>query len=202
MKNYLTIAAISLIAILQGMISLSWADQWEWIPQKEAEMAFKQVKKSKSVRLFCLPCGDYDYEEISVSTVALKKTPDNQHERKLLFVNDTGVDLAYTYIKMENKWRNLAIHLGLETESTPLYIPPPPLMYFSHGMINYWEQLRYDDDASNLLADLIKSLELGYERAGIVIKMIESKDYGKVFEVYENVLKEIKTEAFFQKYLQ
>lgn len=95
---------------------VSEADQAAWIKKSEANRALTLVQEAKGVRSFCAPCGDATWTPVSVQSTAVKKVSDDYFQ---LFINDQGIDLAYTYIKAGGAWKNLAMETGLSVTDVP-----------------------------------------------------------------------------------
>ena len=169
---------------------MSWADQNAVVSSDVYKKVSTIIKPGVSIREYCLPCGDLDYKEVKVDKLTRGMDGDFR-------VNGKSFDLSYTYFLSGDKWKNLAIHLGLESIRTPLYLPPKSKLYFLIGLINYWEDLRYSDMEENITLYLKKSLDLGYDRAGVVLNLIKSKNYGEVQAIHDSVEEEMTKESFY-----
>ncbi len=96
------------------------ADQAAWVDKKNAYKAGEMIETGTELRHFCAPCGDKVWTPLIVRQVDVKN-PDPQFYQ--VFVNDSGIDLAYVYILRDGKWRNMAMILGLPVSDVPEFLP-------------------------------------------------------------------------------
>ena len=82
-----------------------YADQAAWISRRNANLAVKCVNEGSRIRLFCQPCGDKTWREITVLSSESRKELGSYYQ---VYVNGRGIDLAYTYVRSKGVWRNLA----------------------------------------------------------------------------------------------
>ncbi len=100
--------------------SLVFADQAAWIGKSDAGKANQTINPGSVLRKFCAPCGDSTWTAMTVKKVEVKNKGGNNYQVE---VNGQGIDLAYVYIEKNNKWVNLAIHLGLTVSDVPEFLP-------------------------------------------------------------------------------
>ena len=113
--------------VLLGLfLALGWmgaptvlADQAAWISRDAAEKAAGRIEAASTIRKFCAPCGDAEWTAVSVRRVEVRNPSGDHHE---VAVNGEGVDLAYTYLPTDGRWRNLALALGLEVSGVPEFL--------------------------------------------------------------------------------
>ncbi len=111
---------LSVTALLIGSAVAVSADQAICVTRKQAEKAAKFVKIGEEVRYFCAPCNDTGYKTVTVSGVSVGA--DDVCDAAVT-INGERVDLAYTYVKKGNKWRNLAMLAGAEVSDVPETLP-------------------------------------------------------------------------------
>ncbi len=100
---------------LMAFGSAARADQFALLADEELEKkvdAFVQV--GMELRLYCAPCEDREWEKTIVREKEMKGG---------LMVNGQLVDLAYCYVKVGGKWKNLAMHLHLKPSDVPKFLP-------------------------------------------------------------------------------
>jgi len=93
------------------IVSSSFCDQYQWNTLKDASNAKKIILKKGQILEFCEPCSPPECKLINVETIKIINPEKDYGE---VYVNEKGIDLAYTFINENNKWKNLAIFLGLE----------------------------------------------------------------------------------------
>lgn len=87
------------------------ADQCEWVEPAIAQKARALLEKQPKVISFCEPCGDKAPGEPAVAHAIDIRVPERGLEE--VYINGTGVDLAYTYVKTDDgHYRNLALLAG------------------------------------------------------------------------------------------
>ena len=96
------------------------ADQAAYISKDEAMAAHALLQKSTTIKSFCAPCGDHNSVLIPVKTIDVTYT--NYQNYWEVQINGKGIDLAYTYFLSNNKWRNVAIAMGLPVSGVPEFI--------------------------------------------------------------------------------
>lgn len=110
-----------LFLILMSCLAPAVADQAAYVSKANAMEAVAVINKTKIIKKFCAPCEDTAALEVAVRRVeAVDADYKNFWEVK---VNDRGIDLAYTYISEDKRWRNLAIILDLPVVDVPEFIP-------------------------------------------------------------------------------
>lgn len=114
------VSVLSVAAVLVASAVVASADQAICVTQKQAEKAAKFVKIGEEVRFYCAPCNDTGYKTVTVSGVSVGK--DDVCDAAVT-INDERVDLAYTYVKKGDKWRNLAMLAGAEVSDVPATLP-------------------------------------------------------------------------------
>ncbi len=101
-------------------VSLVFADQAAWIEKSDADKANQTINPGIVLRKFCAPCGDSAWTAITVKKVEVKHKGGSNYQVE---INGQGIDLAYVYIEKNNRWVNLAIHLGLTVSDVPEFLP-------------------------------------------------------------------------------
>jgi hypothetical protein len=109
------ILAISLILTLPCT-----ADQAAYIDRADALAAEALLGHAHSIKSFCAPCGDSGAILMQIETLDVAYT--NYETYWEVRVNGMGIDLAYTYFLVQNRWKNVAIELGLEVSDVPEFI--------------------------------------------------------------------------------
>ncbi len=96
------------------------ADQAAYISKVDADRAIQLLHNAGTVKSYCAPCGDARAESIAVN--AIRKADVNYAGNWEVQINDQGVDLAYLYFLENNKWRNVAMALGIPVQDVPEFI--------------------------------------------------------------------------------
>ncbi len=115
-------AVLGLVVILAGGVAS--ADQQAYVSRSAAEEAARVARPGSRLRLFCAPCGDATWEEVTVASAVAAPTGYESYWE--LVVNGNGIDLAYAYVEEGGRWENLAMVLGLEAVDVPRFIGGPP----------------------------------------------------------------------------
>lgn len=129
-------ALVMLLAAILWASAVVHADQQAWVPEEAARAAAKLMPAGAEIRHFCEPCGDEEWTPESVSSVEVRSTgSDDTYE---VVVNGGGIDLAYVYVQIDGRWKNAAMHLGLEVSDVSEFLtdtgPDFRLMWFQ-GMV-------------------------------------------------------------------
>lgn len=101
--------------LLTLLVSSAWgwsapvlADQCAYISKSQALAALNYLSIGKTVHSFCELCGDRSPQPLLVKQIAATTTSDGQFWQ--IFINNKGIDLAYTYVDYEPRYRvNLAM---------------------------------------------------------------------------------------------
>lgn len=118
-----------LTVFLALLLALGWmgtapvlADQAAWNPRDVAERAASRIEAEPTIRKFCAPCGESEWTAVPVRRVEVRNPSGNYFE---VTVNGEGLDLAYTYVPEGDRWRNLALAMGVEVSGVPEFLPAP-----------------------------------------------------------------------------
>lgn len=95
------------------------ADQAAWISQDAAQRAAERIRGVETLRKFCAPCGDKNPTPKPVGRVEVRNPSGEFYE---VVVDGEGLDLAYTYLPENGRWRNLALMLGLSVTGVPEFL--------------------------------------------------------------------------------
>ena len=96
------------------------ADQAAWNSKKDADAGAALIHVGQEIRDYCAPCGETAYTARSVSNVTVGQ-PDPQYWE--VRVNGRGVDLAYEYVRIDGRWKNVAMAIGLQVTGVPPELP-------------------------------------------------------------------------------
>ena len=127
MKKY--VAALMILVLPTILL----ADIAAWVSKADAQKSVVFIKKLKSIKNYCAPCGDKTgtTEEVKDVKAAPVKGEKNYWE---VAVNGDSKDLAYIYYKTKGgRWRNVGIAVGVKVEGinlkdeVPEYIPDSAL---------------------------------------------------------------------------
>jgi len=92
-----------------------FADQAAYIEKAQA-LKVKDILKTKGfVRFLCELCGETKSQLVSI-TNATAADVDFQNQWEVS-INGAPIDLAYTYINVDGKWVNLALHVNEKVDS-------------------------------------------------------------------------------------
>lgn len=109
---------ISLVLLIM-ITGNAGADQAAWIPEPDANKAASMINPGTEIRKFCQPCGQTSWTPVNVKKIEVRNTSGDYFQ---VYINDKGLDLAYTYMNQDGKWRNIAIILGLDVSGVSEYI--------------------------------------------------------------------------------
>lgn len=104
MKNILAFLAFSI------MSTTVFADQCAYVSLSEARKAMQVLTEAKSVKSLCELCGEKKAQSVVIESLTMKKTGLDRFWE--IRINNTGIDLAYTYVD----GKNLAQMAGCQTE--------------------------------------------------------------------------------------
>ena len=96
------------------------ADQAAYITKVDADRTLELLKNAGTLKLYCAPCGDAGAESIVVTD--MRNADVNYQGYWEVQINGSGVDLAYLYFLEKNRWRNVAMALGIPVEDVPEFI--------------------------------------------------------------------------------
>ena len=96
------------------------ADQAAYISESDADQAIKLLKNVATVKSYCAPCGDATATTMAVSDI--NKVDVKYEGYWEVQINGQGVDLAYIYFPVNNKWRNAAMALNIPVQDVPEFI--------------------------------------------------------------------------------
>lgn len=96
------------------------ADQAAYLTKVDAERAVHLLMNTGTVKSYCAPCGDARAESMAVNDI--KKADVHYEGYWEVQINGQGVDLAYLYFPENNKWRNVAMALGIPVQDVPEFI--------------------------------------------------------------------------------
>jgi hypothetical protein len=96
------------------------ADQAAYIQKSDALAAKTLLSKVTTIKDFCAPCGDKEASTVSVKTIDIARTDSEDYWE--VQVNGGGIDLAYSYFFTNNKWKNIAMEIGLSVSDVPEFI--------------------------------------------------------------------------------
>ena len=112
------IAAVVFTAAFSA--GLSYADQMKWMSEEKARSAVGLLGEQAFVRYFCKPCGDEHSEMIIIDTLESVYTGKRQFWE--VKINGAARDLAYMYIRQDDRWVNLAYKLNFVPYESPHYL--------------------------------------------------------------------------------
>lgn len=97
------------------------ADQFAYIQPDVAKKALALLQKEKDVFFYCELCGELSGKVEPIKTVdEIDVNYEGRHEVR---INGAGIDLAYTYIRRNGKWKNIAFELGLKPHGASAEVP-------------------------------------------------------------------------------
>jgi hypothetical protein len=109
----------------------SHADQCAWISRQTAKEAATLILTSEKMAKLCEPCGEVHTEIVTVHKAEARPTQDKFWE---VVVDGTPVDLAYTFVEVDGKMKNVAklvscpaVDVSEELPKKALEPLPPPI---------------------------------------------------------------------------
>lgn len=101
------------VLILLSLSTAAFADQCQYVSAESAKKAVKLISLSKKnsggVLDLCQNCGDRIPKEIKVNQIDIGATGVAEAPAEVA-INGTGIDLAYTYVNVNNDtWVNLGM---------------------------------------------------------------------------------------------
>lgn len=110
------------------------ADQYSYVTVQQATQALQAIVGQEVVHAFCAPCDDPISQPVRVQQVEIGRIWDGTSARPYrardgetfwqVYVNGEPVDLAYLYVRDGERWRNLALRLGLPASDVPEDLAP------------------------------------------------------------------------------
>lgn len=89
-----------LVALLITSVNVAKADQCAYVTKAQAAKALAILAEVSSYKDFCSPCGDERAKEVQINQFGMRRTSTTPYWE--VFVNNTGIDLAYTYAQGVN----------------------------------------------------------------------------------------------------
>lgn len=101
---------------------MAQAEQAQLISQKEAKLAlaFLKTENVHVIKKFCQPCGQKQPKNIVVDTATIQDG--NFKGLWELVINGEPIDLAYTYVPTEGRWKNFARVVDIYVDDMPKYL--------------------------------------------------------------------------------
>lgn len=91
------------------------ADQFAYLEQGIASRAAEILQNENDVLLFCEPCGDLQGSVVEVQKIKIIDV--HYQGMREIELNGAPIDLAYTFVRRDGRWKNLAKELGLKPSS-------------------------------------------------------------------------------------
>jgi len=137
-----------------------FADQCAMLPSPaHAANALRYLKEGETIYEYCAPCGDAVAHPVLVKQVTAMKLPVNEPHSGLqdapgyktvaflmrppvyddgssyygIYVNEKGIDWAYTYVYFEGGYKNLARLVGCPCEDVPQLLPQEKMLQRDKG---------------------------------------------------------------------
>ena len=126
MDKYLARIFLIVFAKLLLVCPSAWADQCAYIAKELAIATVSRLNLQDDIYLYCEPCEDKRPKFTKVASLAAKTTEYQDYWE--VEVNNKGIDLAYTFIKIDDdQYLNLAIAVGCPVQgvSSMLRISQP-----------------------------------------------------------------------------
>lgn len=169
-------------------ISYVFAAQQVYINKGDAERVKNILKSETTLYQYCEPCGDVFPKAITINKVTMEQ--DNLENQYMILVNNTIIDLAYSYaiIKEQDYLQNLAKYLELPAldVSEKLNIQEmQERIRCANGYLQiteviqcYEKAMQYHDERVNHLYELfindIKKLVFNEESLNNLLKSLEN----------------------------
>ncbi|WP_422380494.1 hypothetical protein [Marinicellulosiphila megalodicopiae] len=99
---------------------MAHSDQAAYITQSEAELAYNILNNQSLILDYCAPCDAMIPELVEIKS--LQNTFTNYEHFWEIVVNNQGIDLAYTYIYVDDLWINLANYIDIEVFDVPMQL--------------------------------------------------------------------------------
>ncbi|HRP68994.1 MAG TPA: hypothetical protein PLY93_05630 [Turneriella sp.] len=97
------------------------ADQFAYLDAPLAQRAHALLSKEKEAYFLCEPCGE---KTGRVTTVHQVENRDAGYQAfREIYINGEAVDLAYTYVRRGNRWKNAALLLGEHPKGVSIETP-------------------------------------------------------------------------------
>jgi hypothetical protein len=96
----LTVGLLSTIAMTLSFAISARADQCMLIPKRQALAAIARLEPGQTIYSLCELCGEKKPRSIEVKTIELSNDPSSKLWQ--IKINDSGIDLAYTYVRSNN----------------------------------------------------------------------------------------------------
>ena len=116
MSKRIVFTSLALATSVSLVAGSALADQAAWISKHDADAGAALVVVGHELRGYCAPCGDKAYVARTVARVDVTQTDASHWQVR---VNGRGVDLAYEYVLVNGRWKNVAMILGLPVTGVP-----------------------------------------------------------------------------------
>lgn len=119
------------VALIFFCVPAALADQYAYVTVQQATAAMKVIGEGHVVQSFCAPCGDKQARAIKARTLEVGRIWEGKSAKPYqsggesyweLSINGEAMDLAYLYVRTNDKWENLAMALGLEVSDVPRFL--------------------------------------------------------------------------------
>lgn len=124
MKTHLQLNSIFLsFCFSLGFSSAALADQCSYITKEQSLAAIARLNVDQTIYQFCEPCGDKIPTPISIKNLSAQTTGYQDYWE--VQVNNSNIDLAYTYIDSGNANQkvNLAATVGCPASNVSIVLP-------------------------------------------------------------------------------
>jgi hypothetical protein len=94
------------------LLGALYADQFAYIEPGIAIRAAEILLYENDVFLFCEPCNELQGTVVPVQRIEVIDV--HYHGMREIELNGNPIDLAYTFVRRDGRWKNLAKELGLK----------------------------------------------------------------------------------------
>jgi hypothetical protein len=99
MKPLTKIYLFSVMALAMTQSTLALADQCQIVTRQQADAFVSNIRQGDLIGSLCEPCGETPDEAGGIPLITVNKIMvSGEGEDSEVYINDEGIDLAYTYI--------------------------------------------------------------------------------------------------------
>lgn len=102
--------------------------EYDRVPRANAQAALRRLRVGDVLHVYCPLCGDDRSRRMTVRSLRLARSRDTRPidgdvapaGAWTVEVNGRPIDLAYTYVRIDRRWRNLGLTVGLAADDVPV----------------------------------------------------------------------------------
>lgn len=143
----------AVICICLLTVPTAMADQAKSLTKEQSEKAVQLLNGTKQLLRYCATCSDKTSKLIHIESI--ESGADGYNDSWIIYMNGEAVDLAYSYYKENELWRNIAISLDIEVFEVPEYLTEEQISELSIEEVEYVDKRKkIEEEYSNCMDGL------------------------------------------------